>query len=127
MALLALIEKLRPSPQANPDYQPKVTVLVPAYNEEVVICDTIRSALSSEYPKLEILVVDDGSIDHTPELVRENFGGDPRVRLLLQANHGKPSALNHGLAEATGEIIVSIDADTIVDSDAIPFACAALC
>jgi cellulose synthase/poly-beta-1,6-N-acetylglucosamine synthase-like glycosyltransferase/peptidoglycan/xylan/chitin deacetylase (PgdA/CDA1 family)/spore germination protein YaaH len=120
IGLLALIEKLRPSPKWDPDYQPTVTVLIPAYNEEVVICDTIRSALASEYPKLEILVVDDGSIDHTAELVRENFGREPRVRLLLQSNHGKPSALNHGLSEATGEIIVSIDADTIVDDDAIP-------
>ena len=42
------------------------------------------------------------------------------MRLLLQSNHGKPSALNHGLSEATGEIVVSIDADTIVDPDAIP-------
>ena len=54
------------------------------------------------------------------ELVPENFGRDPRVRLLLQTNRGKPTALNHGLAEATGEIIVSIDADTIVDPEAVP-------
>jgi cellulose synthase/poly-beta-1,6-N-acetylglucosamine synthase-like glycosyltransferase/spore germination protein YaaH/peptidoglycan/xylan/chitin deacetylase (PgdA/CDA1 family) len=120
IGLLALVEKLRPSAPPNPDYQPRVTVLVPAYNEEAVICDTIGSALSSDYPKLEILVVDDGSIDRTAELVRANFGRDPRVRLLLQSNHGKPSALNHGLSEATGEIIVSIDADTIVEPDAIP-------
>jgi len=52
--------------------------------------------------------------------VRENLGRDLRVRLLMQDNHGKPSALNHGLAEATGEIVVSIDADTIVDPDAVP-------
>ena len=58
--------------------------------------------------------------DRTAELLRENFGRDPRVRLLMQSNHGKPSALNHALAEATGEIIVSIDADTVVDPDAIP-------
>jgi peptidoglycan-N-acetylglucosamine deacetylase len=120
IGLLALIEKLRPSPPSRPDYQPKVTVLVPAYNEEAVICDTIRSSLSSDYPKLEILVVDDGSTDRTAELVRANFGRDPRVRLLLQTNNGKPSALNHGLSEATGEVIISIDADTIVDSNAIP-------
>ena len=119
IGLLALVEKLRPSPPENPEYQPNVTVLIPAYNEETVIRDTVRSALSSEYPKLEVLVVDDGSVDRTAELVRADFGRDPRVRLLMQSNHGKPSALNHGLSEATGEIVVSIDADTIVDPDAI--------
>jgi cellulose synthase/poly-beta-1,6-N-acetylglucosamine synthase-like glycosyltransferase/peptidoglycan/xylan/chitin deacetylase (PgdA/CDA1 family)/spore germination protein YaaH len=119
IGLLALVEKLRPSPAENPEYQPSVTVLIPAYNEETVIRDTVRSALSSEYPKLEVLVVDDGSVDRTAELVRADFGRDPRVRLLMQSNHGKPSALNHGLSEATGEIVVSIDADTIVDPDAI--------
>jgi peptidoglycan-N-acetylglucosamine deacetylase len=120
IGLLALIEKLRPAPQEHPDYKPSVTVLIPAYNEESVIVDTVRSAIASDYPNLEILVIDDGSTDRTAELVRENFGKDPRVRLLLQANGGKPSALNHALSEATGEIAVSIDADTIVDPEAVP-------
>jgi cellulose synthase/poly-beta-1,6-N-acetylglucosamine synthase-like glycosyltransferase/spore germination protein YaaH/peptidoglycan/xylan/chitin deacetylase (PgdA/CDA1 family) len=119
IGLLALAEKLRPSPPDHPGYQPTVSVLIPAYNEEAAILDTIRSVLASNYPKLEVLVIDDGSTDHTAELVRENFGRDSRVRLLLQPNRGKPSALNHGLAEETGEIVVSIDADTIVDPDAI--------
>jgi cellulose synthase/poly-beta-1,6-N-acetylglucosamine synthase-like glycosyltransferase/spore germination protein YaaH/peptidoglycan/xylan/chitin deacetylase (PgdA/CDA1 family) len=115
IGLLALVEKLRPAPADHPDYQPEVTVLIPAYNEESVIVQTVRAALASNYPKLEIIVVDDGSADHTAELVLENFGRDSRVRLLMQTNHGKPSALNHGLSEASGEIIISIDADTIVD------------
>ncbi len=119
IGLLALIEKLRPSPGDHPEYKPRVSVLIPAYNEESVIVDTVYSALASDYPKLEILVIDDGSLDRTAELVRSNFGREPRVRLLLQTNHGKPAALNHGLAEATGEIVVCIDADTIVDPDAI--------
>ena len=120
IGLLALIEKLRPAPLDHPEYQPEVSVLIPAYNEEAVIVDTVRAALASDYPNLEVLVVDDGSADRTAELVRANFGRDPRVRLLLQTNHGKPSALNHALSEAIGEIVVSIDADTIVDPDAIP-------
>ena len=120
VGLLALVEKLRPTPPDNPDYQPSVSVLIPAYNEEAAIVDTVHAALSSDYPKLEVLVVDDGSVDHTAELVREHFGSDPRVRLLLQSNRGKPAALNHALLEATGEIAVSIDADTVVDAEAIP-------
>jgi peptidoglycan-N-acetylglucosamine deacetylase len=120
IGLLALAEKLRPNPADHPEYKPEVTVMIPAYNEESVIVDTIRSALASVYPKLEILVIDDGSTDHTAELVRSNFAGDPRVRLLLQPNRGKPAALNHALSEAAGEIVVSIDADTIVDPEAVP-------
>ena len=120
IGLLALAEKLRPNPPDHPEYKPQVTVMIPAYNEESVIVDTVRSALASVYPKLEILVIDDGSTDHTAELVRSHFGRDPRVRLLLQPNRGKPAALNHALSEATGAIVVSIDADTIVDPEAVP-------
>jgi peptidoglycan-N-acetylglucosamine deacetylase len=120
IGVLALIEKLRPAPSDHPEYQPRVTILIPAYNEESVIVDTVEAALASGYRRLEVLVVDDGSSDRTAELVQDNFGNDRRVRLLQQPNGGKPTALNHGLAEATGEIIVSIDADTIVDPEAVP-------
>jgi peptidoglycan-N-acetylglucosamine deacetylase len=122
VGLLALVEKMRPAPLDHPDYKPSVTILIPAYNEEAAIVDTVRAALLSNYDNLEIIVIDDGSKDRTAELVEKNFnlGRDRRVRLIMQANHGKPSALNHGLAEATGEIVVSIDADTIVDPEAVP-------
>jgi peptidoglycan-N-acetylglucosamine deacetylase len=120
IGLLALAEKFRPAPADHPDYEPQVSVLIPAYNEEAAIVDTVAAALASNYPHLEVLVVNDGSTDRTADLVRQNFGRDPRVRLLMQTNRGKPTALNHGLAEATGEVIISIDADTIVDPEAIP-------
>jgi len=120
VGLLALIEKLRPAPADHPEYKPQVTVLVPAYNEEAAIVQTIKATLACDYPKLEILVMDDGSTDQTPDLVRANFGNDPRVRMISQPNRGKPAALNHGLEEAKGEVIVSIDGDTIVDPEAIP-------
>ena len=120
VGLLALIEKLRPAPADHPEYKPQVTVLIPAYNEEAAIVQTVKAALACDYPKLEILVMDDGSTDQTPDLVRANFGNDPRVRMISQPNRGKPAALNHGLEEATGEVIISIDGDTIVDPEAIP-------
>jgi len=120
VGLLALIEKLRPAPADHPEYKPQVTVLIPAYNEEAAIVQTVKAALACDYPKLEILVMDDGSTDQTPNLVRANFGNDPRVRMISQPNRGKPAALNHGLEEATGEVIISIDGDTIVDPEAIP-------
>ncbi len=120
IGVLALIEKMRPAPLDHPEYQPRVTILIPAYNEESAIVETVEAALASGYPRLEVLVVDDGSADRTADLVRENFGRDRRVRLLQQPNRGKPAALNHGLSEATGQVIVSIDADTIVDPEAVP-------
>jgi peptidoglycan-N-acetylglucosamine deacetylase len=119
IGLLALVEKLRPAPQDHPEYQPWVSVLIPAYNEEPVIVATVRSVLSSDYRKLEVLVIDDGSKDETAAQVLSNFGGNPRVHLLRQPNQGKPAALNHGLAEAGGELVVSIDADTFVEPEAI--------
>ncbi len=120
VGVLALIEKLRPAPADHPEYKPQVTVLIPAYNEEAAVVQTIKAALACDYPKLEVLVMDDGSTDQTPDLVRANFGNDPRVRMISQPNRGKPAALNHGLEEATGEVIISIDGDTIVDPEAIP-------
>ena len=120
IGVLALVEKLRPAPADHPEYKPRVTVMIPAYNEEAVIVATVRSALASRYENLEIVVVNDGSADRTGDLVVQNFGDDPRVRLIAQPNRGKPAALNRALAEATGEVAISIDADTTVDPDAIP-------
>jgi cellulose synthase/poly-beta-1,6-N-acetylglucosamine synthase-like glycosyltransferase/peptidoglycan/xylan/chitin deacetylase (PgdA/CDA1 family)/spore germination protein YaaH len=92
---------------------PFVSVIVPAYNEERVIAQTIASALGSNYPRFEIIVVDDGSLDRTSDVVRERFGGVRRVRLFTRTNVGKAGALNFGLRHARGEIIVALDADTL--------------
>ena len=94
-------------------YSPLVSVIVPAFNEELVICNTIRSLLASDYSNYEIVVVDDGSQDRTSQVVAEAFGEDDRVRLLTLANAGKAAALNTGLVQAVGEIIVALDADTL--------------
>ncbi|HSC58844.1 MAG TPA: glycosyltransferase [Gemmatimonadales bacterium] len=94
-------------------YRPTVSVVVPAYNEEAVVTRTVRSLLDQEYPGLEIVVVDDGSPDRTTEVLTEAFGAHPQVRLLRKANGGKASALNVGVAEAHGEVIVALDADTL--------------
>jgi cellulose synthase/poly-beta-1,6-N-acetylglucosamine synthase-like glycosyltransferase/spore germination protein YaaH/peptidoglycan/xylan/chitin deacetylase (PgdA/CDA1 family) len=119
VGLLALVEKMRPAPANHPEYQPQVSVLIPAFNEEAVIVRTIDAALASLYSKLEVIVVDDGSADQTAALIREHFGGNPRVRLVQQVNRGKAAALNRALGEAAGEIVVTIDADTAVEPDAV--------
>ena len=93
-----------------------VTVIVPAYNEEVCITATINSLRASDHP-IEILVVDDGSTDATASIVRGlNY---PDVRLIRQANGGKPAALNNGIRHARHEIIVMIDGDTVFEPKTI--------
>ncbi len=96
-----------------------VSIIIAAYNEEKVISQTIRSLLASDYANFEIIVVDDGSTDKTSEVVNLEFGGEPRVRLLTQANTGKAMALNQGLLQASGEIVVALDADTIFPATTI--------
>ncbi|HTT97669.1 MAG TPA: glycosyltransferase [Rhizomicrobium sp.] len=96
-----------------------VTVLIPSFNEEVVIATTVERILASDYPGLEVIVVDDGSKDRTVEVLNARFGTDPRVTILSQENSGKATALNTGLARAKGEIVVALDADTLFNRDAI--------
>src|SRR5207249_9882384 len=95
------------------------TVLIPAYNEEPVIVQTITSVLASDYPAMRVIVVNDGSTDATGTLLDENFSTEPRVQIIHQVNRGKASALNNAMSHAQTEIVVTIDADTEVESDAI--------
>jgi cellulose synthase/poly-beta-1,6-N-acetylglucosamine synthase-like glycosyltransferase/peptidoglycan/xylan/chitin deacetylase (PgdA/CDA1 family)/spore germination protein YaaH len=104
---------------AGEQYEPFVSVIVPAYNEERVIEATIRSLLNSDYDNFEIIVVDDGSHDRTSEVVREHFGDEPLVRLFTEPNSGKAGALNFGLRYAKGEVVVALDADTQFPAETI--------
>ncbi len=98
-------------------FTPSVSAIVPAYNEEVGIAATVRGLLGSGYQSLEVIVVDDGSSDGTADAVRAI--GDPRVVLLRGPGAGKSHALNHGLKVARHDIIVTVDADTIVQPGAL--------
>ncbi|HEY3027501.1 MAG TPA: glycosyltransferase [Pyrinomonadaceae bacterium] len=111
--------KKRRRVNAGKDYLPVVSIIVPAYNEEAVIGETIQSLLRSDYKRYEIIVVDDGSQDRTSEVVRERFSHDDRVRLFTEKNKGKALALNLGLSHAKGEIIVALDADTVFTPETI--------
>ncbi|HEU4643062.1 MAG TPA: glycosyltransferase, partial [Gemmatimonadaceae bacterium] len=116
ISTLAIIQRIRrhQDPSAPITYAPTVSVIVPAYNEEKVIVSTIRSLVSQDYPgELEVVMVDDGSPDHTFEVAKDAFGDHPRVSLYRKSNGGKASALNYGLAVAKGEIVICLDADTV--------------
>ncbi len=123
IGVLAVFDRLRkPIRRASPDYNPRVAVLIPAYNEEAVIVRTIRSVLNSDYKNLHVIVVDDGSVDRTAEVAREAFAEEiaaGRVRILSKHNEGKAAALNYGLEHIDEEIYVGIDADTAIAADAI--------
>jgi cellulose synthase/poly-beta-1,6-N-acetylglucosamine synthase-like glycosyltransferase/peptidoglycan/xylan/chitin deacetylase (PgdA/CDA1 family) len=96
---------------------PPVTVVVPAYNEAVGIRRTVESLESSDYPELEIVVVDDGSTDGTAEAVQAL--GLPRTTVVRQENAGKPAALNTGLARSRHPVVVMLDGDTFFEPDTI--------
>jgi len=98
---------------------PRVSIVVPAYNEEKLITRTINTLLESEGVQFEIIVVDDGSTDHTAEVVLETFSANARVRFIRQDNAGKAEALNTGIREAREDIIVALDADTLFMRDTI--------
>lgn len=93
------------------DYRPRVTVVIPAFNEEKVIAKTIRSVISQNYSNLEVIVVNDGSTDSTDEKIQK-FAESGKVKEVWQLNQGKAVALNTGISRAKGEIIVIVDADT---------------
>jgi peptidoglycan-N-acetylglucosamine deacetylase len=121
--LVCAVRHLRRERTVVPDpgsYAPPVSVLLAAYNEERVITSTIRHLLDSDYPsELQVVVVDDGSKDGTAAVVEGIAASEPRVLFIRQSNGGKASALQRGLADATHDTIVMIDADTMVAPDGI--------
>ena len=123
VGIFAIIDRLRkPRRNPSPGYNPRVAVLIPAYNEETVIVRTIRSVLNSDYKNLHIIVIDDGSLDRTVEVAREAYAAEiaaGRVQVLTKANGGKAAALNYALERLTEEVYVGIDADTVIAADAI--------
>lgn len=92
--------------------KPSVSIIVPAYNEEITAVKTINSLLLQDYPNYDIVFVNDGSKDNTYEVVKAAFDNNPKVKILKKINGGKASALNYGIANSTAEILVNIDADT---------------
>lgn len=88
---------------------PRVSVIVPAYNAEKYIRRALRSALAQTYGNLEVVVVDDGSTDATPDVVRGV--GDPRILLVRQENSGQGRARNEGIRRSSGDLITFLDAD----------------
>jgi cellulose synthase/poly-beta-1,6-N-acetylglucosamine synthase-like glycosyltransferase/peptidoglycan/xylan/chitin deacetylase (PgdA/CDA1 family) len=120
LMIFARTHRRRIRPQRVPPHSRAtgVSVVIPAFNEAAGIAATVRSMLASNYPgELEVIVVDDGSTDDTAGIVRRLRL--PGVRVIRQANAGKPAALNRGIAEAWFDILVLVDGDTIFARDAL--------
>src|SRR5579863_7666011 len=103
---------ITPATVAHHD-QELVTVVIPAYNAAHTIDETLRSARYQTHRNLEILVVDDGSKDATPEVVARHAVIDARIRLIVQENAGVAAARNRGIAEAKSDLIAPLDADDL--------------
>ena len=115
--------------QHNPSFEPLVSVLIPAWNEEVGLVATVKTILASSYRAIEIVVVNDGSTDTSDALMRrfvEHYNWTmrdvptaPSILYHYQQNAGKAIALNTAIALSHGEIVMSIDADCVLDKDCI--------
>lgn len=122
MAFLAIQERRKEKRLAIPTTAanyPLVSIIVPAYNEEVNAVSSLNNLLKADYPNFNIVFVDDGSADATYERVNNAFFNHPKVKVLTKPNGGKASALNYGIAQTEAEYVVCIDADTKLHSNAV--------
>jgi peptidoglycan-N-acetylglucosamine deacetylase len=115
-----VLRQRRPLPETLPEgFDGGVAVVIPAYDEEAVLEGAVASALASDLPDLRVVVVDDGSTDGTWKVARR-LARDPRVTALPQRpNQGKPAALDAGIAATEAELVVTVDADTVLSRDAV--------
>lgn len=124
MAVMALIQKIKSSKYAgfynsSLPATPPVSIIVPAYNEELNAVKTIENLLQLDYPDFDIIFIDDGSKDNTYQKVFTAFSNNKKVSVLTKPNGGKASALNYGISHAKNDFVVCIDADTQLKHDAL--------
>ena len=112
---------LRRASAASPTHWPRVSILVPAYNESETIAPALQSLLDLDYPRYEIIVVDDGSKDDTFALAKPFEGDHDRcsIRVFTKPNGGKWAALNFAFARATSDLLLCVDADSRLDRESL--------
>jgi len=100
------------------DFTPLVSILIPAYNESKVIEKSIESMLRMDYPRYELIIINDGSTDDTHHKASKYVGnhGNVNIKIINKNNSGKADSLNRGLIEAKGELVVAVDADSKLTS-----------
>ncbi|MCW4029994.1 MAG: glycosyltransferase [Candidatus Bathyarchaeota archaeon] len=118
--ILLLHKPFEKKPNAVSIYRPKISIIIPAHNEEAVIVKSIKSALDADYPNKEVIVVDDGSKDRTYQLA-SFFAANGSIKLVHRekSSGSKAMALNYGILFASGDVLVMVDADTLIAHDAL--------
>lgn len=123
MAFMAVVQYIQSKREQRTlsglHFQPHVSIIVPAYNEEVNAVNTVNNLLQQDYPSFEVIFVDDGSKDHTFQKVMDAFRGHPQVKVFTKPNGGKASALNFGIDQSNGDYVICIDADTQLHHEAV--------
>ena len=101
-------------------YRPKITIMIPAYNEEAGLENAIKSVLGAEYSNKEIIVIDDGSTDSTYQIAKK-FSEQNLIKLVHrnEASGSKATALNYGSMYATGDLILCMDGDTVIEPQSL--------
>jgi cellulose synthase/poly-beta-1,6-N-acetylglucosamine synthase-like glycosyltransferase/spore germination protein YaaH/peptidoglycan/xylan/chitin deacetylase (PgdA/CDA1 family) len=106
-------------PMPLPADVPLVSIIVPAYNEELNAVKSLENLLKTDYPNFNIIFIDDGSKDSTFEKVSAAFKNNSKIKVLTKPNGGKASALNYGILQSNADFVVCIDADTKLLPDAV--------
>ncbi len=113
----------RPAPPVAHEAAPMLSVVIPAYNEGAMVLQAIQSVVEADYPRerLEIVVIDDGSRDDTWRYIADAAARHPGLVTALrhETNRGKREALALGFARARGEILVTLDSDSVIERDAL--------
>ena len=98
-----------------------VSIIVPVYNVEKFVEKCVKSLMNQTHKNIEIILVDDGSPDHSPEIIDRIAAEDQRVHVIHQQNRGVSAARNAGLQCASGEYVMFVDGDDWVDSDYVSY------
>ena len=124
MAVMAFVQQIKMRKNKHEDdfvleNAPHVSIIVPAYNEEINAVKTVDNLLQQDYPHFDIVFIDDGSKDSTYQKVHGAFKSYSNVQVLTKPNGGKASALNYGISQTNSQFVICIDADTQLQADAV--------
>ncbi|GHV70184.1 hypothetical protein FACS189420_0230 [Bacteroidia bacterium] len=99
--------------------KPKISVIVPVYNVELYLCDCLNSILCQTFTEFELILIDDGSIDRSSEIIKDFAAKDARIKTIAQSNRGLSATRNTGISVALGEYILFVDSDDMIVYNAL--------